>query len=116
MFHVDCCDQWLGRSKRCPLCMQNIDEMAEAPEKWRASARSAASRTPTDPAHALAAPAGDSGRKGSGASLSASVLLWRTRSIVEKTSTAPDLRAPLQRPPLGSARGWVGEGAPAQRA
>lgn len=34
MFHVDCCDQWLGRSKRCPLCMQNIDEMAEEPETW----------------------------------------------------------------------------------
>lgn len=33
-FHVDCCDQWLARSKRCPLCMRNIDEVAEGPKTW----------------------------------------------------------------------------------
>lgn len=33
-FHADCCDQWLGRSKRCPLCMQNIDEVVEEPKTW----------------------------------------------------------------------------------
>lgn len=35
-FHVDCCDQWLGRSKRCPLCMQSIDEplAKEEPAAW----------------------------------------------------------------------------------
>jgi len=26
-FHVACCDQWLQRSKRCPLCMRAIDEV-----------------------------------------------------------------------------------------
>jgi len=32
-FHVDCCDQWLQRNKRCPLCMRAIDEVpAPAPE------------------------------------------------------------------------------------
>jgi hypothetical protein len=25
-FHVHCCDQWLQRNKRCPLCVRPIDE------------------------------------------------------------------------------------------
>lgn len=27
-FHRKCADEWLGRSKRCPLCMQDIDKGA----------------------------------------------------------------------------------------
>jgi hypothetical protein len=30
-FHVACCDQWLQRNKRCPLCVRAIDE-AVSPE------------------------------------------------------------------------------------
>jgi hypothetical protein len=33
-FHVDCCDQWLGRSRRCPLCMQDIGDAAREPAAW----------------------------------------------------------------------------------
>jgi len=33
-FHVECCDKWLGCSKRCPLCMQNIDEMLGGSDPW----------------------------------------------------------------------------------
>lgn len=29
-FHVQCCDQWMQHSKRCPLCMRAIDEIDEA--------------------------------------------------------------------------------------
>jgi hypothetical protein len=25
-FHVACCDRWLQRNKRCPLCVRAIDE------------------------------------------------------------------------------------------
>lgn len=28
-FHKRCCDQWLQRSKRCPLCIRGIDEICE---------------------------------------------------------------------------------------
>lgn len=40
-FHVECCDQWLQRNKRCPLCMSAIDEarpepMSRCPRRMKA--------------------------------------------------------------------------------
>jgi len=38
-FHKSCCDKWLLRSKRCPLCMQMIDEAPSQQSSLAASLR-----------------------------------------------------------------------------
>jgi len=35
-FHRRCADQWLRRSKRCPLCMQDIDSVCCTTPKFKA--------------------------------------------------------------------------------